>query len=159
MPVFCVVHDPDTEGLYWANATKQLLEAQRKHKALSSISVDPNDLINDASIVDFVEQARYHVSRYKGNQAIRTQLSEMAGVEFGSSDFVLHFINEYGEDLIFWQRRGEGYATLLHSDRDWDPQYVGPEVLHANVPLGLGVRTPMVGDTIINSSKAIWLAS
>jgi hypothetical protein len=159
VPVFCVVHDPDTDSLYWENATKQLLKARREHKNLRSIAVDPNNLINDQTIADFVEQARRYVSSYRGNQAIRAQLGEMAGVEFGPSDSVLHFINEYGEDLIFWQRRGEGYATLLHSDLDWEEQYISPEDLHADASLGGGLSTPIVGDAIINSSEATWLAA
>jgi hypothetical protein len=159
VPVFCVVHDPETGGLYWANATEQLLKARRESRVVRTITVSPDYVLDDASIADFAFKARHYIGRYRGNQAIRTQLGEMAGAEFGSSDIVMHFINEYGEDLIFWQRRGEGYATLFHSDLGWEPQYVGPELLHPDVPLGLGLRTPMIGTVILNMPEAMWLAA
>jgi hypothetical protein len=160
VPVICVVHDPD-KGLYWANATQQLLSARRESKVLSTIPVSSDDFLDDASIADFVAQARHYVSRYRGNQAVRTQLGEMAGTEFGPSDIVLHFVNEFGEDLIFWQRRGEGYATMLHSDLDWEPRYVGPEMLRVDKPLGLpGLGpVPTIGSVILNMPEAMWLAA
>jgi hypothetical protein len=159
VPVFCVVHDPATRGLYWANATAQLLKARRESRVLRTIAVSPDDVLDDASIADFVFRARHYVSRYQGNQAVRTQLGEMAGAEFGASDIVMHFINRYGEDLIFWQRHGEGYATLLHSDLDWDPQYIGPELLHIDAPFGLDIRAPLIGSVILNMGEALWLAA
>jgi hypothetical protein len=159
VPVICVVHDPEKSKLYWANATEQLLKARREHRVLRTIVVGPDDFLDDNTIADFVNQARRYVGRYQGNQAVRTQLGEMAGVEFGPSDIVLHFINEYGEDLIFWQRRGEGYATLLHSDLDWDPRYVGPEMLHFDVPFRPHLRAPMIGSVILNTPEALWLAA
>lgn len=110
LPVLCVVHDPDTDGLYWANATKQLLSARRGDKVLKTITISPDDKLDDDS---------------------------MAGVEFGPSDIVQHHVNVYGEDLIFWQRRGEGFATLLHSDLDWHPEHFGPEHFHPDGVPGL----------------------
>jgi hypothetical protein len=66
--------------------------------------------------------------------------------------------NVYGEDVIFWQRRGEGYATLLHSDLDWEPEYVGPELLHLEGLPGL-LGAPSVGDVILEMAEALWLAA
>ncbi|MEV1318754.1 DUF4365 domain-containing protein [Micromonospora arborensis] len=161
IPVICVVHDPDTAGLYWANATQQLLDARRQRQLLKTVFVREEDLLSEASIDDFVAESRRYASRYRGNQAMRTQLGEMAGVEFEASDIVMHFVNYYGEDLIFWQRRSEGYATLLHSDLDWVPEYVGPEMLRfetfADQP-GIGT-VPIIGEVILNQAEALWLTA
>ncbi|MGW0595425.1 DUF4365 domain-containing protein [Streptosporangium sp. NPDC002607] len=161
VPVICVVQDPETENLYWANATQQLLSARRERRILKAIAISAEDLLNDASMADFVFQARGYASRYRGNQAIRIRLGEMAGVEFGSSDIVKHFVNVHGEDLIFRQCRGEGYATLLHSDLDWKPEYIGPEMLRFDTPMGLPGHgsAPTVGGVILELSEAMWLAA
>lgn len=161
VPVFCTVHDPDAEALYWANATEQLLSARRQRRVLKSIVIDEARVLDDGTVAAFVVAARHYLSRYRGNQALRARIGEMAGVEFEASDIVLHFVNEHGDDLVFWQRQGEGYATLLHSDLDWEPEFIGPEMLHLDTSLGLrGVgRVPTVGDTILNPGEALWLAA
>jgi hypothetical protein len=161
VPVICVVHDPETEGLYWANATEQLLSARRERRVLKTVTISTEDLLDDGTMVDFVVRARSYVGRYRGNQAVRTQLGEMAGVRYGQSDIVRHFVNEHGEDLIFWQRRGEGYATLLHSDLDWEPEYIGPETLHFDKPTGMSGLGPVptVGNVILNMAEALWLSA
>jgi hypothetical protein len=157
VPVVCVVHDPKTNGLYWANATKQLLQARRELVLLKSIFVSEGDLLDARSLDDFVDETRWFVNRYRGNQAMRTQLSEMSGAEFEPSDIVLHFVNEHGEDLIFWQCRGEGFATLLHSDLGWVPEYVGPEMLRFD---GVeGHVFPVLGETILDDAEAMWVAA
>jgi hypothetical protein len=158
VPVICIVHDPETDGLYWANATRQLLSARREGKLLKTITVSREHILDDASISSFVSDIRSYLSRYRGNRAIQAQLGEMAGVEFGPSDIVMHYVNVYGEDLIFWQRRGEGYATLLHSDLDWKPEYVDPELLHLEKLPGL-LPAPTVGDVILETAEALWLAA
>ncbi|GIF97524.1 DUF4365 domain-containing protein [Catellatospora citrea] len=161
IPVICVVHDPKTERLYWANATEQLLAARRELVLLKSIFVSEQDVLDMHSLDDFVAETRMYVNRYRGNQAMRTQLSEMSGAEFDPSDVVLHFINEHGEDIVFWQCRGEGFATLLHSDLGWVPEYVGPEMLRferfESQP-GLG-DVPVLGETILNHAEALWVAA
>ncbi|MFG1617435.1 DUF4365 domain-containing protein [Nonomuraea wenchangensis] len=153
VPVFCVVHDAETGVLHWANATEQLLLARRERLMLTTIEVNSTDRLDDASLAAFVLQARQYVNRYRGNQALRMWLGEMAGVEFGTSDVVMHFVNALGEDLIFWQRRGEGYATLLHSDLDWEPRCIWPEVLRFTSAV------PVVADTILDKAEAFWLAA
>ncbi|MEU4830765.1 DUF4365 domain-containing protein [Streptosporangium sp. NPDC023615] len=85
VPVFCVVHDPETGALHWANATKQLLRARRAREALTTIAVSSTDRLNDASLAAFVLQARQYANRYQGNQALRVRLGEMAGAEFEAS--------------------------------------------------------------------------
>ncbi|MEV4131461.1 DUF4365 domain-containing protein [Dactylosporangium sp. NPDC049742] len=161
LPVICVVHDPDLGNLYWANATDQLLNARRKLVLLKAIFVSENDVLDGDSLEDFIAETRRFVNRYRGNHAVRTQLSEMSGAEFGASDVVLHFVNEHGEDLIFWQCRGEGFATLLHSDLDWIPEYIGPEMLRFESFEGhpdLG-EVPVLGDTVLDHAEAMWIAA
>ncbi|MEJ2857322.1 MULTISPECIES: DUF4365 domain-containing protein [unclassified Saccharothrix] len=159
IPVFCVVHDPDTDRLHWANATKQLLSARREGKAIKTITISPDRKLDDESIADFVTEARRYLSRYRGNRIIQAQLGEMAGVDFGPSDIVQHHVNVHGEDLIFWQRRGEGFATLLHSDLDWYPEHIGPEHLHLNGRQGELRGVPVVADTVLSTAEALWLAA
>nr|BFE59101.1 hypothetical protein GCM10020063_036270 [Dactylosporangium thailandense] len=161
LPVICVVHDPKTDRLYWANATDQLLKARRKLLMPKYIFVNEADVLDVQSLDDFVAVTRRYVNRYRGNQAMRTQLSDMSGAEFEPSDVVLHFVNYHGEDLIFWQVRGEGFATLLHSDLDWVPEYVGPEMLRFESiegQPGLG-EVPVLGDTILDHAEAMWIAA
>lgn len=159
IPVLCVVHDPDADGLFWVNATKQLLAARRDGEVLKTITISPDQELNDESIADFVAEVRGYLSRYRGNRIIQAQLGEMAGVEFGPSDLVQHHVNVHGEDMIFWQRRGEGFATLLHSDLDWYPEYIGPEHFHPNGRPGLLPGVPVVGNTILSTAEAQWLAA
>ena len=85
LPVICVVHDPETDGLYWANATEQLLSARRDLVLLKTILVSEESVLDKRSLDDFVAETRRYVNRYRGNQAMRTQLSEMSGAEFGPS--------------------------------------------------------------------------
>ncbi|MCP2293327.1 protein of unknown function (DUF4365) [Nocardia amikacinitolerans] len=159
IPVLCVVHNPDTDGLYWANATKQLLSARREGEVLRTITVNSDHELNDDSMADFVAEVRAYLSRYRGNRIIQAQLGEMAGVEFGPSDIVQHHVNVFGEDLIFWQRRGEGFATLLHSDLDWYPEHIGPEHFYPNGRPGLLPGMSVVADKILSKAEAQWLAA
>ena len=77
---------------------------------------------------------------------------------FAASDLALHFVNRWGEDLIFWQRQGEGCATLLHSDLDWEPRCIWPEALRVNSLRVLG-SVPMVADVILDKEELIWMAA
>ncbi|MCP2099771.1 protein of unknown function (DUF4365) [Actinosynnema pretiosum] len=159
LPVFCVVHDPDTDGLYWANATKQLLSARRGGDVLKSIVINSDQKLDDESIVDFVVEVRGYLSRYRGNRIIQAQLGEMASVEFGLPDIVQHYTNAHGEEMIFWQRWGEGFATLLHSDLDWHPEHIGPEHFYPNGRPDLLPGVPLVAETILDAGEAQWLAA
>ncbi len=123
IPVYCVVFDPDTKRLHWANATRQL----RRSGPLNPprhIGVSPSAVLNDATMASFVDHARRYVGRYRGRQAVLTHLGEMSGVEFDPADHVLHFVNGYDEDLIFWKRPGDALATLLLSAHGWEPYLV-----------------------------------
>ncbi|MFE7591243.1 DUF4365 domain-containing protein [Kitasatospora sp. NPDC057512] len=120
IPVYCVVYDPDSKRLFWANATQQLRRAG-PFKRPKVIGVSPNAVLADTTMESFVAQARRYVGRYRGREAVLTHLGEMSGVEFDPADHVLHFVNGYDEDLIFWRRPGDDLATLLHSALDGSP--------------------------------------
>ncbi|MFF2659395.1 DUF4365 domain-containing protein [Kitasatospora sp. NPDC058032] len=123
IPVYCVVYDPDSKRLFWANATQQLRRSGPFNRP-KVIGVSPNAVLADTTMESFVAQARRYVGRYRGREAVLTHLGEMSGVEFDPADHVLHFVNGYDEDLIFWRRPGDELATLLHSALDWEPHLV-----------------------------------
>lgn len=128
IPVYCVVYDPKTEQLYWANATEQLRRASLFNPP-RYIGVSPNAVLDSDTIDAFVELARRYVGRYLGRQAVLTHLGEMSGTAFDPADHVLHFVNGEDEDLIFWKRPGSDIATLLLSAHDWDANDVSMESL------------------------------
>ncbi|MFD9406075.1 DUF4365 domain-containing protein [Streptomyces sp. NPDC059989] len=128
IPVYCVVYDADTRRLHWANATQQLRRSGPLNPP-SHIGVSPSAVLDDTTMVSFVAQARRYVGRYRGRQAVLTHLGEMSGVDFDPADHVLHFVNGYDEDLIFWKRPGDALATLLLSAHGWEPALVSPESL------------------------------
>ncbi|SDT68925.1 protein of unknown function [Streptomyces sp. TLI_053] len=123
IPVYCVVYDPDSKRLFWANATQQLRRSGPFNRP-KVIGVSPNAVLTDSTMESFVAQARRYVGRYRGMRAVLTHLGEMSGVEFDSTDHVLHFVNGDDEDLIFWRHPGAEAATLLHSALDWEPYLV-----------------------------------
>ncbi|MEU6848488.1 DUF4365 domain-containing protein [Actinacidiphila alni] len=123
IPVYCVVYDPDSKRLFWANATEQLRRSGPFNRP-KVIGVSPNAVLTGATMDAFVAQARRYVGRYRGRQAVLTHLGEMSGVEFAPTDHVLHFVNAYDEDLVFWKSPGDRLATLLHSALDWEPHLV-----------------------------------
>ncbi|MER5629557.1 DUF4365 domain-containing protein [Streptomyces nitrosporeus] len=128
IPVYCVVYDPDTKKLYWANATQQLRRSG-SFREPRFIGISPNAVLDDTTMGSFVAQARRYVGRYRGRQAVLTHLEEMSGAEFDPADHVLHFVNGDDEDLIFWKRPGDAVATLLLSTQEWRPAWVTLESL------------------------------
>ncbi|MFE4610997.1 hypothetical protein ACFRK5_22050 [Streptomyces niveus] len=74
-------------------------------------------MLNDTTMAPFVAQARRYVGRYRGRQAVLTHLDlgETSGVDFAPEDRVLHFVNGYDEDLIFWnpgERAGDAVNAV-----------------------------------------------
>jgi Domain of unknown function (DUF4365) len=128
IPVYCVVHDPDTKKLYWANATEQLRRAS-PFDPPRFIGISPSAVLDSNTIDAFVGLARRYVGRYRGRQAVLTHLGEMSGIEFDLADHVLHFVNGDDEDLIFWKHPGSYIATLLLSAHDWEASQVSMESL------------------------------
>ncbi|MFJ3231609.1 DUF4365 domain-containing protein [Streptomyces sp. NPDC086787] len=173
VPVFCVVFDPDTERLHWANATEQLRRAVRESRRARTVKVPATAVLDDSTLARFVDTARAYVGGYRGKNAVLAHLGEMAGVTFGPSDHVLHWVNEFDEQLIFWQRPGQSHATLLHSDLGWDPVPITPGglLIPGGSPPGLefgshfpeelqrGIPFPVIGNVILNMPEALWLAS
>jgi hypothetical protein len=169
IPVLCVVYDPETEGLYWANATAQLQKARRAGIEISAIGISASARLDRDSIAEFTLEARRFAGKYagraRGMRAIRAHLGELAGVDFESSDIVLNTINDAGEILVFSQRIGEEVATLFHSDLDWEPRIITPDDLSLSEEFvftskdGKSIGIPLVGDTILSFSELLWLAS
>jgi hypothetical protein len=167
IPVYCVVYDPGTRQLHWANGTQQL----RRSGPLNPprfIGVSPNAVLDDTTMESFVAQARRYVGRYRDRQAVLTHLGEMSGVEFDPVDHVLHFVNGYDEDLIFWKRPGDRVATLLLSTQDWEPALVTLESLmrgRIDVPEEIRGGEPpdpdlwTAEDLELSPSEIMWAAS
>ncbi len=149
VPVVCVVYDPATGLLHWANASKQLHEAKAAGRKIRSISVSIDTVLNEDSIAAFVNDMRTYIA---GRGEIRYVLSSLAGHTFNTTDYVSYFLNELGEQLIFCQGRGQPVATLFHSDYGWEPVTIGPGTLTgADRAARLGVSTvrefiELVGD-------------
>lgn len=173
VPVFCVVFDPETRRLYWANATEQLRHGAHKGRRPRTVRVPARAVLDDTTLTSFVDKARAYVGGYRGRNAVLAHLGEMAGVTFGVSDHVLHWVNEFDEQVIFWQRPGQPHATLLHSDLGWKPVPITPGglLIPGASPLGLdfgsdfpedlrrGIPFPVVSGIILNMPEALWLAS
>ncbi|MFF0014581.1 DUF4365 domain-containing protein [Streptomyces sp. NPDC005374] len=167
IPVYCVVYDPDTTRLHWANATHQL----RRFGPLNPprfIGVSPNAVLDGTTMESFVAHARRYVGRYRGRQAVLTHLGEMSGVEFDPADHVLHFVNGDDEDLIFWKRPGDVVATLLLSTQGWEPIWVSLEsLMRSEIPVpedrrGSGPADPdlwSAEDLELSQSEIMWAAS
>ncbi|MFJ5608144.1 hypothetical protein ACIQCJ_01915 [Streptomyces sp. NPDC093221] len=118
-----MVYEPDSKRLFWANATQQLRRSG-PFKRPKAIGVSTNSVLADGTMASFVAHAQRQAGRYRGRQAALTHLGEMSGIDFEPTDHVMHFVNGLDEDLIFWKRRGDGLATLLHSALDWEPHLV-----------------------------------
>ncbi|MCS0605835.1 hypothetical protein NX794_32215 [Streptomyces sp. LP11] len=88
--------------------------------------------------------------------AIEPLLARLCGGEITDKDYVGYFMNEYGEELVFAQRRGEKTARLWHSDADWEMFPVGDHSIRLDGPMD-GMIT--VADLIINREEATWLSS
>ncbi|MEU3655693.1 DUF4365 domain-containing protein [Streptomyces sp. NPDC032161] len=167
VPVYCVVYDPNSKNLYWANATQQL----RRFGTFNTpgfIGISPNAVLGDTTMDSFVAQARRYVGRYRGRQAVLTHLGEMSGTEFDPADHVLHFVNGDDDDLIFWKRPGDAVATLLLSTQEWEPAWVTLESLmrsELSMPEGWnGRRIPdpdlwTAEDLGLNQSEIMWVAA
>ncbi|MER8003352.1 hypothetical protein [Streptomyces sp. NPDC095613] len=88
--------------------------------------------------------------------AIEPLLARLCGGEITDKDYVGYFMNKYGEELVFAQRRGEKTARLWHSDADWKMFLVGDHSIRLDGPMD-GMIT--VADLIINREEATWLSS
>ncbi|MFG2926968.1 DUF4365 domain-containing protein [Streptomyces achromogenes] len=147
LPVLCVVHDPERGGLFWANATRQLRRAEALRKTVKSIVISRDAVLNDTNIDTFVQTMRRYLAWERKGVG---RWADMADVEFATDDIVKPFENEYLEPMVFWQRRGEPRAVLLHHDLDWEPVPIEETMLRFR-PI------PSVGHIILNDAEAHWL--
>ena len=88
--------------------------------------------------------------------SIEQLLAHLCGGSIAAEDYVGYFLNEYGEELVFAQSRGEKMARLWHSDADWQMFRVGDHSIRVGEAMN-GVIT--VSDLIINQPEATWLSS
>ncbi|WP_190189804.1 DUF4365 domain-containing protein [Streptomyces minutiscleroticus] len=147
LPVLCVVHDPERGGLLWANATRQLRRARTLRKTLKSIVITRESVLDDVSLGTFVQGMRHYLAWEREGVG---RWADMADVEFAPGDIVRSFENEVAEPMVFWQRRGEPYAILLHHDLDWEPIPIQERMLRFE-PI------PSIGHIILDDAEAYWL--
>ncbi|MDG4860189.1 hypothetical protein P8605_18875 [Streptomyces sp. T-3] len=88
--------------------------------------------------------------------AIEPLLARLCGGAITDKDYVGYFLNEYGEQLVFAQRKGAKTARLWHSDADWQMFHVSDHSIRVGATMD-GLIT--VGDLIINREEATWLSS
>ncbi|MEU3738484.1 hypothetical protein AB0E78_15570 [Streptomyces sp. NPDC032198] len=88
--------------------------------------------------------------------AVEPLLARLCGGEITGKDYVGYFMNEYGEELVFAQSRGEKTARLWHSDTDWEMYRVGDHSIRLDGPMD-GMIT--VEGLIIHRAEATWLSS
>jgi hypothetical protein len=168
-PVFCVVYDPDIPQLFWANASEQLRKAKRAKKTIRSIRISTQDVLEDATMENFVQRARQYIAE---TGELHKFLTTISGMQFDTTDYLSYFVNDYGEEMIFRQERGKNKAVLLHSDLDWEPQDITPEdltfdgfarqIANRKVPSSIPdalAMVPTVGDIILGLSEALWLTA
>lgn len=161
--IVCVVQDVDTGMLHWANASRQLREAETQNTSVRSIRVRPEHTLDGPGIDRFVRSMRSFIAE---TGDLHRFLSKISGGTFDTTDYLSYFENVYGEQLIFQQRRGAATAWLWHSDLGWKPREIAPESLQFGRPdaakrYGLVsdilANLITVGDVIINESEALWL--
>ena len=159
IPVICIAYDPESQNLHWANATESLENARFTGKKLRSIPIDRKDVLDSSSIVRFTEKCHAFVEYSRSPLG---QLGKEVGIRFRKDDKVERFENALQETLVFWQRRNEPHATLLHSDLDWVPQKITPSMLDFDgMPKTPGGRPlgniPTLGDIILSTEEVAWL--
>lgn len=87
---------------------------------------------------------------------IEPVLARLCGSEITDKDYVGYFMNEYGEEIVFAQRRSEKTARLWHSDTDWEMYRIGDHSIRLDHPMD-GMIT-VADDLIINREEATWLS-
>ncbi|MFE7181229.1 DUF4365 domain-containing protein [Streptomyces erythrochromogenes] len=147
LPVLCVVHDPEWGGLFWANATRQLRRAEALRKTLKSVVVRRESVLDDSVSEVFVSRMRSYLAREREGVG---RWADMADVEFAPNDIVKPFTNDCGEPMVFWQKRGDPFAVLLHHDLDWEPVRIQEQMLRLEL-------IPSIGDIILDGAEAHWL--
>lgn len=165
-PIFCVVQDPDTQELFWANASAQLREARRLKKDIKSIKLVKDSILNDGTITAFALRARLYIAEAGDFHKFLTKIS---GIQFDITDYLAYFQNIFGEQMIFVQKRNEDAATLLHSDLGWTPVSISSEDIAFTKPaqefpmqkpdviLGQPMEKWALNDVILSKAERMWV--
>ncbi|MFJ1595645.1 hypothetical protein [Streptomyces sp. NPDC088261] len=88
--------------------------------------------------------------------AIELILARLCGGAITPEDYVGYFMNQFGEELVFAQRRGEKTARLWHGDADWEMFRVGDHSIRVDGELE-GMIT--VDGLVIDRGEVTWLSS
>lgn len=127
VPVACIVFDPEKESLFWGNASKQLRDDSRTRKSVNAGSVH-SVYVAEASILDDNSVGSFELTMrgYIHDVSIARALGGLSGRKFDTTGYISYFINQHGEQLIFYQEYGAPYAVLLHEDFGWNPVEFSP---------------------------------
>jgi hypothetical protein len=166
-PVYCVAQDPESEELFWANASAQIRQAASTKKSIKSIKVPMTDSLNDETVALFALRARLYISE---TGDFHKFLGRISGVQFDSSDYLAYFENIHGEQMIFRQQREVPFSTLLHADLDWEPiavteaniAFVKPARTFQRAGIdqqasGPATPTPTLNDVILSRGERMWI--
>lgn len=137
LPVLCVVHDPERNGLFWANATRQLRRAEALRKTLKSVVVRRESTLDDSTFEAFVRRMRDYLAREREGVG---RWADMADVDFEPNDIVKPFVNEVGEPMVFWRKRGEPFAVAASRPRLGARAHPGADASPRSHPVDRGYR-------------------
>ncbi|MFE2727878.1 DUF4365 domain-containing protein [Kitasatospora sp. NPDC059327] len=179
IPVICVVHDPDTDTLHWANASQQLRAARADGRTARTVRVPAEAVLAGPTLAGVVRQWRQYVRNSRGLHAF---LADLTGQDFDPADYLSYFVNEHGEEAVFQRQPGEPFAVLWHRDLDWQPhpvtaertgplrERVTPELLARFDPATAAdprlveqlmahplLDVPMAGTVILDEAEHSWL--
>lgn len=162
--IICVVQDKDTGVLYWANASQQLREAADRGRRLRSIFLSSTEALDEARLPRFVKRVRAYIAEAA---ELHRFLARISGRNFDTTDYLSYFRNEYEEQLIFQQRRGEPFAWLIHSDLGWIPEKITKDSIRiVEIPGNPRKRGALdvffssvmsVGDVVVDQSEILWI--
>ncbi|RKT86913.1 protein of unknown function [Saccharopolyspora antimicrobica] len=164
IPVACVVHDPDVDGLFWTNASRELHHAKLTMTGLSSLRIPGDARLDEETLPEFVGEMRGYID---GSRGIDRAVEELCGVRVGPRDYVAYAPNIHGEQMVFIQRWEAERSLLLHVDLDWQPIEITREDLllpgtdehRRRMPHETLRNTPLIGDIILDVNEAIWIMS
>jgi Family of unknown function (DUF5677)/Domain of unknown function (DUF4365) len=165
LPVACVVHDPEKQSFFWANASKQLRHAKLTMHEIRSIAVSNDSPLNEANLPTFVAEMRGYID---GSRDIANAIEELAAVVIDPRDYVAYAPNIFDERMAFIQPFGADHALLIHDDFKLHPIEITMESLalpgskrHGElIPHELLENVPLLNDDIIlNMEEATWIVS
>ena len=165
VPVACVVHDPDWQCFFWANASKQLRHAHLTMKTVRSVRIPRTSLLDESGLAWFVGEMRGYID---GSREVPAAVEELCGIAIGAQDYVAYAPNIFGERMVFVQRFGASHALLIHDDLDREPieftiddlYFPGSEWHRNQSQHPLIQEVPVLGgEVILDMEEAAWIAS